>query len=333
MDGNHAAGAGPTLSTIDGVGDIALSIATYLPTARDKLSLLQVNHAWRDVLSAHAHDALLFHNHLKEDFVEGVVLARVAMRHAVSRRRLYVAFRRRWRLPKEGGERVCIPWQRPRAQTNEDVSSLIFIGRVGKDDNPETCALMRWIERDHSPEKNRLGDQKLEIGFLLEEDAPEEDWEALEEEYGGFDVPHNERLIDLLDEEDRDDDWHREFCEEMNKTHGISLHVIDLRGFWAITLIGFSTEETSVDSGEMEATGSHLPELLGTAQDGQIQRLSVRCELSSLYVDIYLREFQKAGWLEFSFGRPANATISQRSDICNYLRTLMKEKCGTRRAP
>ena len=106
-----------TLSTILlGFEDAAVSIASFL-SAKDIIGLHTTNRGWHNILAKH--EESFFQDHLKRDFVEGTVLSYVANQRNVPCKKVYLAFLKRWSLPKAecdgvGEERrVSIPWTRP----------------------------------------------------------------------------------------------------------------------------------------------------------------------------------------------------------------------------
>ena len=164
----------PTLSAIlVGFDDAAVLIALYL-SAEEKLSLHGMNRGLHSALSKH--EEALFESFLERDFAEGEVLSHVAKARDLSRKRLYLAFYKRWSLPEQGDEntRVEVTWSRPERsprQTNEnvangnieDASSLVFIARIGNIDyDPDSCcALLGWnpdydIKRQLGPDNSQL---------------------------------------------------------------------------------------------------------------------------------------------------------------------------------
>ena len=153
--------ATPSLSTIlhHGFDNLALNIATYL-SAQDVLSLHNVNRSWHNVLNNH--EELLFEHLLCHDFVEGEVLNYVAKRDNLSRKKLHLAFHKRWSLPKQGDEktRICITWTRPDIPQNvyagkSGINSLVFIARVGDENASNSCALLEWNNPDYDSERRQ----------------------------------------------------------------------------------------------------------------------------------------------------------------------------------
>ena len=55
------------------------------------------------------HEEFLFEHLLNHDFLEGKVLNYVAKRDNLSRKKLYLAFHKRWSLPEQGDDktRIC----------------------------------------------------------------------------------------------------------------------------------------------------------------------------------------------------------------------------------
>ena len=99
------------------------------------------------------HEEFLFEHLLNHDFLEGKVLNYVAKRDNLSRKKLYLAFHKRWSLPEQGDDktRICMTWTRPDDDANDenynnvdDVTSLVFISRVGDATALNSCALLTW---------------------------------------------------------------------------------------------------------------------------------------------------------------------------------------------
>lgn len=208
--GAHLVAAALSLSNILlGFDDAALNIATYL-SANDNIALHSVNRGWHDFISRH--EDSLFAKHLKRDFVEGVVLSYVAEKRNLSRKKLYFAFRKRWSLQKQGGEddRVCIHWRRPirpqrtenntdgeNDQNDDDVSALVFVARVGGEENPDYCTLMDW-------ESERRNDKLVPSYEMYDEERDE----------GCLEIPQNEEATDILElDPPRYENWYTDLCK------------------------------------------------------------------------------------------------------------------------
>lgn len=130
MEGSHH------VRLLFGSEDAVLSITMFL-SARDCLNLPAVSRGWHDVISTH--DDTLFENHLRNDFDEGDVLAYVAEKKNLSRKKLYRAFRGRWSLPKKSirpaaehsdvknrETRILIPWASRRKSRESSIREQNF---------------------------------------------------------------------------------------------------------------------------------------------------------------------------------------------------------------
>jgi len=221
---NLSEGASTLSSVLSGFDDAALHIATYLPI-EDMISLQSVSNGWNNILTKH--EETLYENYLQSDFVEGSVLAYVARERSLSYKQLYIAFFKRWKLEEKGGTRLCIPWRRPatprqwgifeprsvsetktlvlQQQMDKDVTSLVFIARVGKIDNPESCAaLMGW---NPNPSNSFPESEASDRNHLLIDSV----WK---EAVGGLVIPENEEEMDYL-----------------------TLHVLDIEKIMVVTLM------------------------------------------------------------------------------------------------
>ena len=345
--------ATPSLSTIlDGFDNLALNIATYL-SAQDVLSLHNVNRSWHNVLNMH--EELLFEHLLSVDFVEGEVLNYVAKRDNLSRKKLHLAFHKRWSLPKQGDEktRICITWTRPDIPQNvyagkSGINSLVFIARVGDENASNSCALLEWNNPDYDSERRQQrNNEQLIIDTRWRDDT------------GGITLAQNQEA----NEHWESGDW-AEMDDALKISHTLTLHAVDISQYRVATLMDESSfdELCPNDEGmpdyDTVGHGFELPKLFGLPPKGSPYYRNFDEEFDLVDKGYYLGDedvpsieylpiwgvielyhgkddegdnilslHDKATGLNFCFDSSDSSTLAEPYHICSFLGALMREKC------
>ena len=336
VDNISTDGGTPTLSTIFlDVSEVAHKIVSFLP-AKDVLGMHIVNQACHNLISKR--EDVLFEDFIRRDFAEGNVLAYIANERRVSKKYLYLAFLNRRSLPKlevDGTcgphgytKRVCVDWQRPSqletkdeddkdyefpeysddedhaegplrpVSQNEDIAAVVFIARVGNDDDPNTCALMDW--EYYGTMCNELG-KTLVLDFHRNEAITE---------LGCFYLPDTSKAENILEmaTDDEDDDWYDTLEKSWKETHRMTLHAVNIRDFQVMSLMDETPFDSPLDfsGGSMHFNYGHdsLPNLYGVPPKTSpyYRELSDRdYPISSYEKDISIETFEVTAGLELSF--------------------------------
>lgn len=257
----------PSLSTILNE-DAAVKIASYL-CANDVLSLHRMNRFWHDVLAKN--EQSLFGNFLQRDFAEGDVLSYVAGERGLCHKRLYFAFLKKWSMPRQVGDEEpsdCITWIRPDISetkepnavfNNKDVSSLVFIARVGGEGYfYSSCALLQW-NSDYNVKKrhqNRYGQLIIDKswsehteGLLLPQNWEANQYLADYEDLEGLEV---EELVG----------------DELVYSHRLTLHVLDCKLYQVATLMDETLMENCFGEGDYLGLFYHYAKLFSCPPKG-----------------------------------------------------------------
>ena len=157
-----------------------------------------------------------FEDHLESDFLEGRALNYIATERGLSRKKLYLAFLKRWNLSMQGGEETCVrvSWARPPMKDCQiDLDALVFIARIGT-----SAVLMKWNAAWRFETRLTAGSEPM---MKIDEDFAEKEGTLLLPE--NEDV--NEALYKMLHV-----GW-RENFEEMESAlisaYKVNLHVIE----------------------------------------------------------------------------------------------------------
>jgi len=344
----------PDLSTLvsDGFDDAAINIASYL-SARDILTLHQVNKGWNSILNKH--DEVLFERLMHQDFIEGYVLNYVAKRDKLSYKKLYLAFHNRWSLPKLENEEdnTIIYIHNVRGYSeSDDENSLVFIARLGKcggddalyneQDKYQSCALLQWGKGSWNGDNHQLVIDKSwndsTDGFYFKQNQ----------------VANKEYLESTGDIDD--DNSYYELQEALKLTHTLTLHAIDIRQYQVATLM----EENQMSNLEfynpesefwgMQGYGIEMPDLFGVPRKsspyyrerarykgGENMSISgiIEChqsiqrtvddngdEIEELLIIPNNTDAHGEEGLTFYFG-----TYNNPQRVCTFLKGLMEEKC------
>ena len=143
---------------------------------------------------------------------------------------------------------------------NDDVSSLVFIARVGNVDNPGTCVLMDW---EYFGTENGECGKKLVIDYHRNRDI----WK------GGFSFPttfsDDDGVAKVLETSVMGDDWDEEIDKILQESPlwRITLHAVDVKEYKVISLMdATSVGRYGVDAGLdlcIRGYGSDLPNVYG----------------------------------------------------------------------
>ena len=198
------------------------------------------------------HDERLFERYLESDFAEGHVLNYIATDRGLPRKKLYLAFLKRWNLSMHGDEETCVrvSWVRSSLEDCQvDLDALVFIARIGP-----SSVLMEWNEAWCYKSRGSEPMMKIDGEFA---------WLFLPE---NRDV--NEALYKMLHE-----DWRSNFKEmerALKNAYTVNLHVIDTSILQAMTLmdeVPFTELHTfqgdHVPNFDCIGAGFELPQLLG----------------------------------------------------------------------
>lgn len=306
------------------------------------------------------HDEALFSRHLDTDFAEGRLLTeRAVAPHQKSYRKMYLAFRRRWRLlpptTSEGQTTtdIGIAWRNfhryaaRRANDDDDepppsadARALVFVVRVGSD--PDSCGLMGW-DWDPRSAADRL---------VLDEDCDDEDGD---DNTLAFPLLENQVCRWIESWSNGVGDHYLEICDAIKASFRLTLHAVDVQRYQAMTIMEDEPPE-DVELGRVIRTicrGVRLPDLYGLPprdspfyrsdvppfrswleedENIEIVRFVGGLRLGRLYENYHYEECDDTVFAEGSDGVcfdffDLDATVTRRDEICSYFRALMKEKC------
>ena len=202
----------------------------------------------------------LFEGYLEIDFLEGRVLNYIATERGLSRKKLYLAFLKRWNLSMHGGKETCVrvSWAKPSLEVcQDDLDELAIIARIGT----SSAVLMKLNEAWRYKTHLTAGGEPM---IKIDEDFAEKE--------GALSLPENEdvngALYKMLHE-----DWVENFNEmesALKSAYKVNLHVIDTSVLQAMTLMeGVPFTELFTFQGDSEpdfdcvGAGFELPQLLG----------------------------------------------------------------------
>jgi hypothetical protein len=324
-------------------GGVALGLVTNLG-AQDALSLQAINRPWCKLLRDNEDD--LFKKYLRDDFTEGWLLIDIVEGRVVadpynnlpqapatfSYKRMYLAFRRRFRLQTTPENRVCMHWRNPgQTETLNAACALVFIGRVG-----DHCAEMKW-QQYFVNDLPRRGDQlrlktPADFGFSIE----------------------RKKISGQLTDEGGD------LRKDVARLFPVTLHCVDIERCCVMSImedapprdleqVGFgSDEEQAITYAHGDGSLNKLapPSFFGFPQDKSLEvdwetpfwGEDMPSDIEWCFCEGYLElsprtkggetfHMKDSTGLHFNFDNTPHSTLIVRDEICSIFRAAMEEMC------